>query len=67
MTLISAERSRREEKYYEEEERLSKDTENTIAYFNIREIADRDLKEILSKPLELMGSSRRRTNLRILL
>jgi glutamine synthetase len=50
MNLFSAARTRREE-----EEQLPKETEMAIARLSTREIADRDLKDILSEPVELTG------------
>ena len=55
MNLWFAERTEKEEKYQGEEMRLPKDTEKAIACLNIRELANRILKEILSEPTELIG------------
>jgi hypothetical protein len=55
MSLYAAARSRREEEYRQEEARLPKETEVVIARLTMREIADRDLKDVLSVPTELMG------------
>lgn len=55
MSLYGAARTKREEEYREEEERLSGETEIAIARLTMREIADRDLKHILSMPTELIG------------
>jgi hypothetical protein len=55
MTLLFTAQSKKEEEYWEEEERLPKETENAIACLSVREIANRDLKDVLSEPTELMG------------
>ena len=55
MALFSAARSRQEEEYRQEEERLRQETEAAIGRLSMREIADRDLKELLSEPAELLG------------
>jgi hypothetical protein len=55
MNMLSAARSKREEEYREEEERLTEETEKAIACLSMRELADRDLKDVLSEPTELMG------------
>jgi hypothetical protein len=55
LNILSAARIKKEEEYREEEERLSKDTEKAIACLNMRGLADRDLKDILSKPTEPIG------------
>jgi hypothetical protein len=55
MTLLSAARSKREEEYQEEEERLPKETEKAIASLRMRELTDRNRKDILSEPTKLMG------------
>lgn len=55
MSLYSVSRTKKEEEYREEEERLSGETEMAIACLTMREIADRDLKHILSVPTELTG------------
>lgn len=55
MNMRFGARTEKEEEYREEEERLPKDTEKAIACLNMRELADRDLKDILSEPTELMG------------
>jgi hypothetical protein len=54
MALYSAARTMKEAEYRQEEERLPKETEAAIAHLNVREIAERDLKNMLSKPAELM-------------
>lgn len=41
---------------WEEEERLLKETETVFASLSMREIADRDLREILFEPTELIGN-----------
>lgn len=55
--MYSAARTKREEEYRQEEERLPTETEAAIARLSVREIAERDLKDVLSKPTEteLMG------------
>jgi hypothetical protein len=55
MSLYAIVRTRREEEYQEEEERLPSETEIAIARLTIREIADRDLNQVLSVPTELIG------------
>ena len=55
MNIFFAERTEKEKEYQEEEERLPKDTEKAIACLNMRVLADRDLKDILSEPTELIG------------
>jgi hypothetical protein len=55
IALFSAARSKKEEEYREEEERLRQETEAAISCLSIKEIADRDLKELLSEPAELLG------------
>ena len=55
MNMLSAARSKREEEYREEEERLVEETEKAIACLSMRDFADRDLKDVLSEPTELMG------------
>ena len=52
---MSAARSKREEEYREEEERLAKEIEKAITYLSIREFANKYLKDTLSKPTELIG------------
>jgi hypothetical protein len=54
MTLLSAARSKREEEYLEEEALLLKEMEHAIVCLSIRGIADRDLKDVLYEPIELM-------------
>jgi hypothetical protein len=53
--MLSAVRSKREEEYREEEERLAKETEKAIACLSMRDFANRNLKDVLSEPIELMG------------
>ena len=55
MALYSAARTMKEDEYRQEEERLPKETEAAIARLCVREIAERDLKSLLSEPAELMG------------
>ena len=55
MGLFAAARAKREEEYQAEEERLPKETEMAITRLTMKEIADRDLKDILSEPVELTG------------
>ncbi|PVH67948.1 hypothetical protein DL98DRAFT_599954 [Cadophora sp. DSE1049] len=55
MNMLFAARSKREEEYREEQERLVKETEKAIACLSMRDFADRDLKDVLSEPAELMG------------
>jgi hypothetical protein len=55
MALFSAARSKKEEEYKEEEERLRRETEAAIDCLSMREIADRNLKDVLSEPAELLG------------
>ena len=55
MALYSAARTIKEDEYRQEEERLPKETEAAIARLCVREIAERDLKSLLSEPTELMG------------
>jgi hypothetical protein len=50
MNILSAVRSKREE-----EERLVKETEKAIACLSIRDFTNRNLKDILSEPIELIG------------
>jgi hypothetical protein len=58
MALYSAARTKREDEYQREEEQLPKETEAAIARLSVREIADRNLKDVLSKPTELIGEFR---------
>ena len=58
MNMLSAARSKREAEYREEKESLAKEIEKAIACLSIRDFADRDLKDVLSKPTELMGDFR---------
>jgi hypothetical protein len=53
--MLSAARSKKEEEYWEEEERLTKETEKAIACLSMRELADHNLKDVLSKLTELIG------------
>jgi hypothetical protein len=39
----------------EEEERLPENTEKAIAWLNMRDLADRDLRDTQSEPTELIG------------
>ena len=55
MALYSTARTRKEDEYRQEEERLLKETEAAIARLSVREIAERDLKSLLFEPTELMG------------
>ena len=55
MALYSAARTMKEDEYRQEEERLPKELEAAIARLSVREIAERDLKSVLSEPAELMG------------
>jgi hypothetical protein len=55
MNMLSAARSQKEEEYREEEDRLPKLTSRAIACLSMREIADRVLKDALSKSTELTG------------
>jgi hypothetical protein len=55
MSLYAAARTKREEEYREEEVRLPGETEIAIARLTMREVADRDLKHVLSVPTELTG------------
>jgi hypothetical protein len=58
MKMIYMERTEREEKDLEEKERLPKDTEIAISRLNMRELANRNLNDIMSVPTELMGEFR---------
>lgn len=58
MKMIYMERTEREEKDLEEKQRLSKDTEISISRLNMRELANRNLNDIMSVPTELMGEFR---------
>jgi tRNA U34 5-carboxymethylaminomethyl modifying GTPase MnmE/TrmE len=55
INMLSAARSKKEEEYWEEEERLTKETEKAIACLSMRELADHNLKDVLSKLTELIG------------
>jgi hypothetical protein len=55
MNILSVAWLKREEEYWEEEERLTKEIEKAIAYLSIRDFTDRNLKDVLSKLIELMG------------
>ena len=55
MNMLSVVRSKREEEYREEEERLTEETEKAIACLSMRDFTDRDLKDVLSELTELMG------------
>jgi hypothetical protein len=55
MGLYFAARTMREAQYRQEEERLPKETEASIARLSVREIAERDLNNMMSKPAELIG------------
>lgn len=52
--MLSAARSKRDEEYQEEEDRLVKETEKAIACLSMREFADRDLTAVLSEATEVM-------------
>jgi hypothetical protein len=53
MSLLSGARLKKQEQFQEEEERLPRETETAIACLSMRGIADRDLKDVLSEPIEL--------------
>jgi len=55
MNMLSVGRTEKEKEYKEEEERLPEGTEKDIACLNIRDLVDRDLRDTLSKPLEIIG------------
>jgi hypothetical protein len=54
INILFAEQIEKEKEYREKEECLPKDTEKAIVYLNIRVLADRDLKDILSELTELI-------------
>jgi hypothetical protein len=48
--------------YQQYEERLRKITENTIASLDVRELAERELQDIISEPTELTGEFREKSD-----
>jgi hypothetical protein len=56
ISILSAARSKREKQYREEAERLAKETEKAITCLSIRDFTNRNLKDVLSEPIELMGN-----------